>query len=149
MKKRTKSRAWAVQVAYTMLLNKEPCTVILQEFFRWRRIGEQNRDLTVRLIKQLESNLEEVDKAIATHLKNWSPERLARLDRVILRLGVAELLYLDDIPPKVTINEYVELARLFGTEESPRFVNGVLDAVHRDIVAEAAGTGHAGMEGGS
>ena len=96
----------------------------------------QNRELTVRLVNMLDEHLDAVDEAIADHLKNWSPERLARLDRIILRLGAAELLYLDDIPPKVTINEYVELSRLFGTEESPGFVNGVLDAISRDHLSD-------------
>ena len=146
MKKRTKSRTWAVQVAYTMHLSDEPGEDILRDFFRWRRIGEQNRELTVRLVVELEKHLEEVDGAIAGFLKNWSPDRLARLDRIILRLGVAELLYLDDIPPNVTINEYVELARLFGTDESPRFVNGVLDAVRRERLTDLADTGAAGEE---
>jgi transcription antitermination protein NusB len=136
MKKRTKSRTWAVQVAYTMHLSGLPCDYILRDFFRWRRIGVQNRELTVQLVNKLDEHLDAVDEAIADHLKNWSPERLARLDRIILRLGVAELLYLDDIPPKVTINEYVELSRLFGTEESPGFVNGVLDAIRRDHLSD-------------
>ena len=116
-----------------MHLSELPGEYILKDFFRWRRIGEQNRELTVRLVSELDEHLEEVDATIAGYLKNWSPERLARLDRIILRLGVAELLYLDDIPPKVTISEYVELSRQFGTAESPGFVNGVLDAVKRNL----------------
>ncbi len=145
MRKRTKSRTWAVQVAYTMHLSELPGEDILKDFFRWRRIGEQNRELTLRLVRKLDEHLEEVDAAIASYLRNWSPERLARLDRIILRLGVAELLYLDDIPPKVTINEYVELSRQFGTDESPGFVNGVLDAVRRDRLTDAgAGEGEDG-----
>jgi N utilization substance protein B len=146
MKKRSKARTWAVQAAYTMHLSGEPGDDILHDFFRWRKIGEQNRELTERLVLALEEHLEEVDSAIAGYLKNWSPERLARLDRIILRLGVAELLYLDDIPPGVTINEYVELARLFGTDESPRFVNAVLDSVRRDRLADTAGHPPAGGE---
>ncbi len=128
-----------------MHLSELPGEDILKDFFRWRRIGEQNRELTVRLVRKLDEHLEEVDAAIASYLKNWSPERLARLDRIILRLGVAELLYLDDIPPKVTINEYIELSRQFGTDESPGFVNGVLDAVRRDRLTDAgAGEGEDG-----
>lgn len=125
-----------------MHLSGLPGEYILKDFFRWRRIGEQNRELTIQLVDMLDEHLEEVDDAIAGYLKNWSPERLARLDRIILRLGVAELLYLDDIPPKVTINEYVELSRLFGTDDSPGFVNGVLDAIRRDRLPQTgAGQG--------
>jgi len=118
-----------------MHLSGLPCDYILRDFFRWRRIGVQNRELTVQLVNILDKHLDDVDEAIANHLKNWSPERLARLDRIILRLGVAELLYLEDIPSKVTINEYVELSRLFGTDESPGFINGVLDAIRRNRLA--------------
>ena len=146
MKKRSKSRTWAVQAAYTMHLSGETGEEILKDFFRWRKIGEQNREFTERLVLALESHLDEIDGTIAGYLKNWSPERLARLDRIILRLGVTELLYLNDIPPGVTINEYVELARLFGTDESPRFVNAVLDSVHRDRLDESAGPPPAGGE---
>ncbi len=129
-----------------MHLSGLPCDYILRDFFRWRRIGVQNRELTVRLVNELDEHLDEVDEAIANYLKNWSPERLARLDRIILRLGVAELLFLDDIPSKVTINEYVELSRLFGTDESPGFINGVLDAIRRDRLS--AGQDEADAEAG-
>ncbi len=128
-----------------MHLSGLPGENILKDFFRWRRIGEQNRELTIQLVDMLDEHLEEVDATIAGYLKNWSPDRLARLDRIILRLGVAELLYFDDIPPKVTINEYVELSRLFGTDDSPGFVNGVLDAVRRDHLPQTgAGQGEGG-----
>jgi N utilization substance protein B len=146
MKKRSKSRTWAVQAAYTMHLSGEAGADILNDFFRWRKIGEQNRELTEKLVLELEEHLAEVDEAISGYLKNWSPERLARLDRIILRLGVTELLYLNDIPPSVTINEYVELARLFGTDESPRFVNAVLDSIRKDHVADIAGSPPSGKE---
>ena len=146
MKKRSKSRTWAVQAAYTMHLSGEAGEDILEDFFRWRKIGEQNRELTEQLVLALENHLEEVDGAISGYLKNWSPERLARLDRIILRLGVAELLYLKDIPPSVTINEYVELARLFGTDESHRFVNAVLDSIRKDHMTDIAGSPPSGTE---
>ena len=133
MRKRTKSRVWAVQAAYSNLLSGKGMDRTLEEFFNWRRIGSGNREFTKKLLLALELHLEEVDSLLAAHLKNWSPVRLALLDRIIIRLAVTEFLYFEDIPPKVTINEYVGLAHLFGTDDSPRFVNGVLDAVRRTI----------------
>ncbi len=80
-------------------------------------------------------NLEIIDKAIEERAQNWSLDRIAAVDRNILRLGLAELLFFDDIPPRTTINECIELAKDFGTQESARFVNGLLDGIlrHMDI----------------
>jgi N utilization substance protein B len=75
----------------------------------------------------------EIDKIIRTRVANWDFKRIAILDRLILRMGICELLYFREIPPKVTMNEAIELAKLFSTERSGQFVNGVLDAVLADI----------------
>ena len=68
---------------------------------------------------------------IAEVLERWRPERLGATDRALLRLGCAELLYIHDIPIKVTLDEYIELAREFGDDSSAAFVNGILDAIHK------------------
>ena len=75
----------------------------------------------------------EADVLTERHVQNWDISRLALTDRLVLRLAIAEFLFFEDIPPKVTINEYVEVARAFGTDKSDAFVNGVLDAVLRDL----------------
>ena len=75
----------------------------------------------------------EADVLIDKHVDNWDLNRLARTDRYVLWMAIAELLYFPDIPPKVTLNEAVEVARAFGTDNSPSFVNGVLDAVLREL----------------
>ena len=75
----------------------------------------------------------EADVLIDRHTENWDLNRLARTDRYVLWMAVTELLYFEDIPPKVTLNEAVEVARVFGTDKSPAFVNGVLDAVLREL----------------
>jgi N utilization substance protein B len=122
-----------------MQLSGRSASQILDIFFKWRKVGKQNRELTTSLLSALEANLEEVDALLASHLENWSPQRLAVIDRLLIRLAVVEFLYFDDIPPKVTINEYVSLAHVYGTDDSPRFVNGVLDAVHKTITSRAVG----------
>jgi N utilization substance protein B len=73
----------------------------------------------------------DVDAQIREHLEHWELERIASVDRAILRLGTYSLLYQTDVPPSVTIDEAVSIARAFGSDESYRFVNGVLDAIHR------------------
>ena len=74
-----------------------------------------------------------VDKLIKNHLQNWEFNRIAQLDRALLRMGICEILYMQDIPPKVTITEMVEIAKVYSTEESSGFINGVLDAILQDF----------------
>ncbi|MBX3730177.1 MAG: transcription antitermination factor NusB [Candidatus Sumerlaeia bacterium] len=88
--------------------------------------------LAARLLGLVEQHGPAIDAALAKALKNWAEERLSPATHALLRLGTAELLHCNDIPPRVTLNEYIELARTFGDEETPKFVNGVLDRVLRD-----------------
>jgi transcription antitermination protein NusB len=71
---------------------------------------------------------------IIPKLKNWDPERIAAIDMIIMKLGVAEFLYFETIPPKVTINEYIDIAKEYSTQQSGQFVNGILDNIHKELV---------------
>ena len=73
---------------------------------------------------------------ITPKLKNWDPERIATLDMIMMQMGVCELLYFETIPAKVTINEYIDLAKEYSTPQSGQFVNGILDNIHKDLVKE-------------
>ncbi len=90
----------------------------------------------VRLLTHVERFKEHLDDLIRSKVQKWEYHRVAVLDRLILRLGAAELLYFPDVPPKVTINEAIEIAKLYSTPKSGRFVNGILDAVWIDIQRE-------------
>jgi N utilization substance protein B len=79
------------------------------------------------------ANVEDIDQVLRRYAKHWRLDRMASVDRNILRLGVFELLHCPDIPPRVVINEAVELAKTFGSENSGAFVNGILDAVLRHL----------------
>ena len=83
----------------------------------------------------LEKN-EHLQSLIIPKLKNWDPERIALLDMILMKMGVAEFLYFETIPPKVTINEYIDLAKEYSTQQSGQFVNGILDNIHKDLVNE-------------
>lgn len=72
---------------------------------------------------------------IKPRLKNWDPERIAVLDMIMIRMGVCELLFFETIPVKVTINEYIDLAKSYSTNQSGHFVNGILDSIHKDLLA--------------
>ena len=73
---------------------------------------------------------------IKPKLKNWDPDRIAVLDMILMRLGVCEFLYFETIPPKVTINEYIDLAKDYSTAQSGQFVNGILDNIHKELVQD-------------
>jgi N utilization substance protein B len=73
---------------------------------------------------------------IKPKLKNWDADRIAQLDMIVMEMGIAELLYFETIPPKVTINEYIDIAKEYSTAQSGQFVNGILDGVHKELVAE-------------
>lgn len=77
-----------------------------------------------------------LESFIVPKLKNWDPERIAALDMIIMRLGVAEFLYFETIPPKVTINEYIDVAKEYSTQQSGQFVNGILDNIHKELVQQ-------------
>lgn len=79
---------------------------------------------------------EHLQSLIIPKLKNWDPERIALLDMIIMKMGVAEFLYFETIPPKVTINEYIDLAKEYSTQQSGQFVNGILDNIHKDLVQQ-------------
>lgn len=83
----------------------------------------------------LEKN-EHLQSLIIPKLKNWDPERIALLDMILMKMGVAEFLYFETIPPKVTINEYIDLAKDYSTTQSGHFVNGILDNIHKDLVQQ-------------
>jgi transcription antitermination protein NusB len=92
-------------------------------------------DFAKRLVIQTINHSAEIDKIIKEKVANWDFKRIAILDRLILRMGICELLFFREIPPKVSMNEAIELAKLFSTQRSGQFVNGVLDAVLNDMKA--------------
>ena len=78
-------------------------------------------------------NYEWADQIIKKHLQNWDFGRVAKVDKVLLRMGICEIYFLDDIPPKVSISEMVEISKVYSTDESPVFINGILDTVYKDF----------------
>jgi N utilization substance protein B len=108
---------------------------VLQDFLLRRRIAEGSRAYLKRLVETVEAHREELDARIAAALTNWRLDRLSAIDRNVLRIGAAELLHPGDVPPRVAIQEAIRLAERYGTAESPRFVNGVLDALYREGLA--------------
>jgi len=88
------------------------------------------------LLQTVMEKSEHLQTLIIPKLKNWDPERIALLDMIMMKMGVAEFLYFETIPPKVTINEYIDLAKDYSTPQSGQFVNGILDNIHKDLVQQ-------------
>jgi transcription antitermination protein NusB len=95
------------------------------------------REFALPLIRGVLERLEELDTQIKQHAKNWDLHRIAVVDRNVLRLAIFEMLHRDDIPPVVSINEAVDIAKRFSTEESGKFVNGILDRIKADLMRPA------------
>ncbi len=136
---RVRARAWALQVLYRWEAGGGGGSNLrdaLVETTGTRRIAPRRLPYVRLLLTTVDEHLEDIDARLRRSLDNWRMERLSAIDRGVLRLGVAELVYLEEIPPKVAIQEAVRLAEQYGGPESPRFVNGVLDAVYRSLLAE-------------
>ena len=98
--------------------------------------NDEDVDYAVRVIESARNERERCDALIERHSKNWEAERIASLDKVMIRLAVAELMACSEIPIKVTINEVIELAKRYSTDKSGVFINGILDAITGDLKAE-------------
>lgn len=99
-------------------------------------LGDEKRKFANRLLATTIDRKDQAMEYIKPKLKNWDSERIAVLDMILMRLGVCEFLYFETIPPKVTINEYIDLAKDYSTPQSGHFVNGILDGIHKDLVVE-------------
>lgn len=141
MKVRSRARGWALQALYAWeIRGGDPSELlpVLNGLYEELNVSPHNRLLADVLVRIVSRELARIDAVIERHLRNWSLRRLSVIDRNVLRLGVAELLFVSDIPPRVTILEMVRLAEKYSTPESPRFINGVLDAVQRGREQPAA-----------
>ena len=99
-------------------------------------VSPEKMDFAVTLLESVIDKREYCLELIKPKLKNWDSERIASLDMILMKMGVCELLYFETIPPKVTINEYIDLAKEYSTEQSGHFVNGILDNIHKELVTQ-------------
>ena len=130
---RSRARAWALQVLYRWESAGAGETIgqALSRILQTRRVAPQRLHYLDLLLQTLQDHLPDVDRALQSALDNWRLERLSVMDRSILRLSGAEILFLEEIPPKVSIQEGIRMAEAYGGKDSPRFVNGVLDALYK------------------
>lgn len=132
MRKRTLAREFALQILYQIDIRRDNLGDIVDSFWKAQDEGEVDtsvKDFALDIAKGVIENLKVIDEKISQHATNWHLKRMAVVDRNILRLASFELLFRDDIPAKVSINEAVELAKKFSGVEAGKFVNGILDKV--------------------
>jgi transcription antitermination protein NusB len=130
---RRQARELAIQFLYAYELNRKEKEEALEEFRAGRRLPEPVLRFAGELIEGVLERMEEIDGRLAAHARNWKLDRMAVVDKQILRLALYELYYRDDIPSLVTINEAVEIAKEFSTPQSGRFVNGILDRIREEL----------------
>lgn len=130
---RTRSRAWALQIHYRWESNGSEGLLrdALVDTTATRKIAQRRLPFIRALLMRIDDHQSEIDASLGKALDNWSLARISAMDRAVLRIGAAELLEPSDVPPKVAIQEAIRLAEAYGGDESPRFVNGVLDALYR------------------
>jgi len=131
--KRTKARECALQMLYQWDLTRAPMDEVASAFWRVRSGTDDTKAMAERLARGAQGHVSRLDGLIAEAATNWRFDRIAAVDRNLLRLAAYELDVERDTPPSVVIDEAVEIAKRFGEADSPSFVNGVLDAVRRMV----------------
>lgn len=143
--RRRLARELAVQSLYQMRMNEvsieQAIRIVIEEALAENEaeLRQKNEDISPEDVRDLvegtESRVEAIDNLLKDYLKGWKMDRLSKVDREILRLGVYEMIFREDVPPKVVVNEAIEMSKHFGTEESGKFVNGVLGKMIAELEA--------------
>ena len=129
---RRTARELALKFLYQTEYNSESPDSELVAFCERANVSQEVQNFTQALIKKFLLHEKEVDELLKKISLHWALDRMAVIDKNIIRLGICELLFDSTTPPKVVINEAVEIAKKFGTEESPDFINGILDKILKD-----------------
>ncbi len=129
MRERRDAREATLQAMYAQELSGDTMQVVESDVINKSEISSELKKFAIELFELSTIHKEELDKYIKEKSKNWDFERIAIIDRLIIRMAICEFLYFDDIPPKVSISEAIEIAKKFSTDDSSAFVNGILDAI--------------------
>ncbi len=134
MGSRRKSRELAMQFLYNLELNHQETDEAFKAFWEMNPADESCREFSEAIVRGTIKHRQEIDAIIDKYTINWDIERIAIVDRNVLRIGIYEMLFRDDIPPVVSINEAVDIAKKYSTGESGKFVNGILDKVKIEVL---------------
>jgi len=137
MGKRRAARELALKLLFQVDLTETSITEALESALKAASHEEATISFACQLSEKILANLEEIDRLISKYTKLWPIDRMANVDRCLLRMAICEILYFDDIPPSVSVDEAVELAKKYSTADSGRFINGVLGSLIRDLAGDA------------
>ncbi len=133
MHQRRKAREIALQVLYELDVQNISIREAIDRFWANFEAQEEAKSFSTLLVEGTWNNRERIDQLISTSSENWTMARMSRVDKSILRMAVYELLFCHDIPPKVTLNEAIDLGKVYGSENSGAFINGILDALYAKL----------------
>lgn len=133
MNTRHEARLWAVQILFQRDFNDGEIGAALEQFWQEKKASSKMQAFTEELVRGVESMRAEIDEVIHKHAEHWDLSRMGAVDRNVMRVAMYEMLKRPDIPPIVSINEAVEIAKELSSDESGKFVNGILDRARRDI----------------
>jgi len=137
MRRRTLAREHALKILYQFDITKRPIEAVIDSYWAVEETKDSEIITYASLIaKGVCEHIKKIDLKISDYATNWQIKRMAIIDRNVMRIGLYELQHTSDIPPKVAINEAVELAKKYGDLESSKFVNGILDKIHKKEIVE-------------
>ena len=135
MQERRRAREFVVQVSYAHEIQNDNLDQTFDLLAVNSDLNEELLAFARKLMFEIVKHRQEFDSLISSKSRNWDLTRIALIDRLILRMALTEFFYFKDIPPKVSISEAIEIAKVFSTEESSSFVNGILDAILNDAIS--------------
>lgn len=130
---RRETREWIIQFLFQLDFNPEPIDIALTDFWEEKSPNEREKKYAEEIIKGVVQHKVELDERLSQYAKRWNSERMVAVDRTVMRVALYEMLYRDDVPPVVSINEAVHFAKDFSSFQSGRFVNGVLDRIRKEL----------------
>ena len=129
---RRAARQCVLEALFAYEFSKNDALSIVKQIINKNSQVKANQDFIHFLFECVLKNIKWSEDIIKSHLENWEIDRVAQIDRILLKMGICEIHFIDDIPPKVTISEMVEISKIYSTDESPIFINGILDAVYKN-----------------
>jgi len=135
MKKRRRARELALQTLYAHELTGNDLNTLLAQL-KERTTQEEIYEFASSLVRRVLKKNDFLDKHVALSVKNWEYNRIAIIDKIILKMALCELLFFEEIPPRVSINEAIDLAKIFSTQKSGKFVNGIIDNLYKKFTVE-------------
>lgn len=133
MSTRREAREWTVQLLFQLDLNPDDLDTVFERFWTERKADAMAREFTEGLVRGVRDNLGKIDGMLGKYAEHWDIHRMGVVDRNVIRMAIYEMLFCNDIPPVVSMNEAVDIAKYFSSAESGKFVNGILDRICKDL----------------